>query len=699
MRYLAKGDSVLVSAPTGTGKTLVADFLVEEVLARGGRVVYTAPIKALSNQKFREYRRKHGDDAVGLVTGDAVINRDAPLQIMTTEILRNILLQGVGPRGEAHTIENIDAVVFDELHFLDDLERGTVWEEVLIYLEDSVQILGLSATLSNLDELLGWLRSIRTEHVVHSVKYFKRAVPLEFFIANTEGIYEAKSFPKTHAKWLKDRDRQSRKGGANRRNKRRRSKDRDRNNQSDDKATTHLQVVRQLQPSAYPALYFMFSRKGTERAARGLAKRMRRGLLSRQETKEVYAILDAFEDDNPDILQPFHRQLYNNGVAFHHAGLNVRLKDLVETLYEKKLVKVLYCTSTFALGINMPARTVIFDGLSKFNGKEIAPLTVRQFMQKAGRAGRRGMDVAGDVLIKLDFDQYPNHHEHLKKLFAGQSEPVISAFNLSFNSVVNLTKRYEDDEIRALLNRSFFAYQENQRRARIANELEQHESRAGGMPVEEQGHAAKREMKRLRKLRRRLERRDGWLWRLFQEKVHFLQELGYLSASKELGAGAKILRHIQIEEVFITELVLEGVFDHLDAEDVFALCVGLVHELPRNVRVQGKPSRTIRNVLGTVRRVFHSDVITEAQRLAGGEPSLDGDMTIVGRLWVDGASLADIMDRVNALTDVSGDIVGALRRAKDLVGQLRHVYWDDKERRQEFKRVMKAITRDEVEAF
>ncbi|MEL6179395.1 MAG: DEAD/DEAH box helicase, partial [Myxococcota bacterium] len=202
-----QGQSVLVSAPTGTGKTLIADYLVERIMEAGERIVYTAPIKALSNQKYREYVALHGEDKVGLVTGDIVIRRDAPLRIMTTEILRNILLQSPDTSPGYTEIGEIGAVILDELHFIDDPFRGTVWEEVLIYLPDTIQILGLSATLSNLKELAGWLSTIRSGPAgeVVTIRENKRAVPLTFHLANKElGVVPFGDFAQAHKRWRKE---------------------------------------------------------------------------------------------------------------------------------------------------------------------------------------------------------------------------------------------------------------------------------------------------------------------------------------------------------------------------------------------------------------------------------------------------------------------------------------------------------------
>ncbi|MBH23135.1 MAG: hypothetical protein CMH57_01490 [Myxococcales bacterium] len=695
-----KGHSVLVAAPTGTGKTLIADYLVERIMAAGERIVYTAPIKALSNQKYREYVALHGEEKVGLVTGDVVIRRDAPLRIMTTEILRNILLQNPDAPGYTE-IGEIGAVIFDELHFIDDPFRGTVWEEVLIYLPDDIQILGLSATLSNLKELAGWLSSIRsgTAGEVVTIRENKRAVPLHFFLANKElGLVPYNEFERAYTRWRKDRRKQRNTSSRSRRG-------RGRHRNRDDDSTRHYHIVSMLEERDRPALFFMFSRRGTERCARSVAKRNKQGMLNKQEGSLMGRLLREFDQEHPDVLQPHHRAMYSRGIAFHHAGLNILLKSLVERLYEQRLIKLLYCTSTFALGINMPARTVIFENLEKYNGEEIAPLTVRQFMQKAGRAGRRGIDDEGQVIVRMDFSEWTERNELLKRLMSDQSEPVTSSFNLSFHSVVNLLERFDQETIRDLIDRSFLAYQRAHHEQSLRDKIQLHEARLEMSKLahipgrEEDDSGDSKSRKRLERLKRKLVRHQDFLWRQFQDKVTFLTEAGYIDADGQFGAGAKIIKNVQIEEVFLAELVLAGVFEDLTPAQIFGVCTGLVSELPRNAGVHAPLPAEIEEQLNTIIDILEGPILSNAVRLAGGEPRCDPGMMALGMLWANGASLQEVMDAIKSTTDISGDMVGAFRRGKELIKQLRLVYWDDAHRRAELRDLQQAITRDEVEAL
>lgn len=701
--HINDGRSVLVSAPTGTGKTLIADYLIEEILESGREVIYTAPVKALSNQKYRQYTRLFGADKVGLVTGDIVINRDAPVRIMTTEILRNMLLQGP-PEVEAHLtdsergefletappsnthmpeISRLAAVIVDEIHFVDDNDRGTVWEELLIYLPPEVRILGLSATLSNLDDFAGWLSAIRGEKV-EVVWEYERAVPLNVSLANAEaGIVDVKTFERGYKQYKREEKKE-----------RKQSRGRDRGRHHRPKRSRHSDVFRALDLDMLPALYFIYSRKMTEQLSFDLSRsNLGSRIGKRGDRNAIRDVLSRFEKEHPDVLTTALRKLLSNGIAYHHAGLHVALKSLVEELYESRLIQVLYCTSTFALGINMPARTVVFDSLTKYNGVEIVPISVREFMQMAGRAGRRGIDEVGDAIVKLDYFDYKEVEETLGEVLAGKSEPVSSSFNLSFNSVVNLIDRYSEEQIQTILEKSFKAYQN----VRLAEELEAELEKLQAKTSEDQ---SRRERRRLAYLKRRIsDASRPQLWEHFQRKVQFLRSHGYLEADNSLNGPARILKRIQFEEVFITELVLDGVVDQLAAEELFGVMCGLVLTLPRTARVSKPEDEKWWTIFDKVGRVRDSDIVVGAEELVGGEFTFTPEMMPLGEAWAKGESLSQILDKISNPTDLSGDLVGAFRRAKDLVGQIRNVYEEDEERRRELTHVLRAVTRDEVEVI
>ncbi len=689
IRLLQEGRSVLVSAPTGTGKTIIADHLVEAALGRGKGVIYTAPVKALSNQKFRDWCALHGAENVGLITGDLVIRRDAPCRVMTTEILRNMLLSG-------EELPDLEAVVLDEIHFLGDRERGTAWEEVLIYLSPEVQVLGLSATLSNLDEFARWLTAVRGAEV-EVVEEHTRAVPLSIALYNRElglkspGDYERAW--RSHEGGRPPRRRRSRRGPPRRREGERRPR-----------PTSHLQLVRDLAPDYLPILYFVFSRRNAEAFARSLGRRIRRGFLGGRELQAIRRRLDeAAGELGEAVLDAPLRQLYERGIGFHHAGLHVQLKALVEELYERKLIKVLYTTSTFALGINMPARTVVLDGYKMFNGQELAPLSVQQFMQKAGRAGRRGMDALGQVVIRMDFWDYREARPHLERYLAGKSERVTSAFNLSFNSVVNLLERHPPERIRALVESSFLGFH-------LAEKAETHRLRFSTLQAElertgwtpgtsDPPRAIRDKARELRRLGRRMSRAGERVWQDFEIRRRYLERVGYIDADGGFNAGAQILKRIQIEEIFTTELVLSGLLLDLSPELSFGLFCAMTGSLPRSARTWQKLHGPARQLAAAVERIRRSPVVADAEAITEQEVTWDPMMIPFGEAWAAGRSLEDVLRGVQSDTDLSGQFVGNFRRAKDLATQVRAACSEDEGLAERLRELARRVSRDEVEVI
>ncbi len=414
--------SVLVSAPTGAGKTLIAESAIDKALSRNEGVIYTAPVKALSNQKYRDFRARYGDESVGILTGDVSINPDAPILIMTTEIYRNSLFENLD------RIRKIGWVIFDEVHYLDDPERGTVWEEALLFTPAEIRILALSATAPNIEELDAWIRSIHGRPIA-IVKETHRPVPLEFLfqcqgqiLENTnqlrrEGYFNRESWH------LSPRER--RRGFRPLRAKPNRL----------DTLLRHLVEKKRL-----PAIYFIFGRRRAEFLA---SEASQFDLLTEPERKEIterYENLlqryDLAREASAEGLRP----LIERGIAYHHAGMLPTLKEVVEQLFTSRLIKLIFTTETFALGINMPARSVIFDELEKFYGTRFRNLTTRDFYQMAGRAGRRGMDERGFVYVRI----HPNDisFPEVQRILYGKTEPIRSQFNAAYATLLNLYRQF-----------------------------------------------------------------------------------------------------------------------------------------------------------------------------------------------------------------------------------------------------------------
>ena len=698
---LNRGQSVLVAAPTGTGKTLVADYIVDQALKNGKQVIYTAPIKALSNQKFRDYCTLFGEENVGLVTGDLVIRRDAPCRVMTTEILRNMLLTG-------SQVTDLAAVVIDEIHFLDDLDRGTVWEEVLIYLPPEVRIVGLSATLSNLYDFAEWLGQVRGEPI-HVVVEPKRAVPLSYQIATRErGLVNAQQMDGTYKNWFKHqgsahRKFQNKNSGRNRNNRggRGRGRGRERDKPRISRPTRHFHVFRMLAESDnLPYLYFVFSRQHAEQLARDLGRDLdEQGVVDTEERIKIIDRLDRFEKETAKgVLGQQHRMLLERGVGFHHAGLHVQLKTLTEQLYESKLLKVLYCTGTFALGINMPARTACFDAMMRFDGKKLIPLPAREFMQMAGRAGRRGMDDYGMVVIRTDMEDWPAIGPQLKTYLTGRTEPVKSRFSLSFNSVVHLLERHPADQVRAFVEQSFLAWYRRknaERQSQNAEKLTSSIERKNWDGDGEMPRHLKKQMKRVKRLQQRAGESTDRTWLEFQEKIQFLKHWGYIAEDGSFNAGARAIMCIQISEIFTTELFLAGVFDELEPERLFGVLTGMCNQL--NKRVEVSTNKRDRRLGWKVTEIRESEMVTQSERLSRNEITWDTRMIGLGTMWAQGKSLNEVLAYVDSRTDMSGDLVGAFRRAKELAGQLKSLWEHDEARVAEINKLIRSVTRDEVQ--
>ncbi len=413
VKAVDNGLSCIVSAPTGCGKTLIAEYVVEISLQLKRRVIYTAPIKALSNQKFRDFRKQFGDEIVGIHTGDVSMNPEAPLLIMTTEIFRNLILED-SPR-----LNDIYYTVFDEVHYLDDEERGTVWEECIILAPQEIRFLCLSATVPNIDELAAWMGSVRgTNFTV--VKEDKRPVPLRHYLYSAKyGRMTLKGVRKKYKKKFSERKKFFH-----------------------GRPTSKRVVSHVIKEGNFPILYFCFNRKACERNAH---RHIRLNLLTGDEKTRLHLMVSdliaQYRLEGYDRLEQM-RLLWESGCAYHHAGILPAAKEIVEHLFTTGLIKLLFCTETFALGINMPASSVIFDELEKFNGVDFEYLTTRQYHQMAGRAGRRGMDEEGHVYSQL-IPEATNPKE-IERIFYHKSEKIRSRFFALYATILSLYSKAGD---------------------------------------------------------------------------------------------------------------------------------------------------------------------------------------------------------------------------------------------------------------
>ncbi|MEZ5297811.1 MAG: DEAD/DEAH box helicase [Ilumatobacteraceae bacterium] len=464
------GQHVIVAAPTGSGKTVVAEYGVEVMLRSGRRAFCTAPIKALSNQKYRDLVALHGDDAVGLLTGDTVINGDAPVVVMTTEVLRNMIYAG-------RDLSDLGAVVLDEVHFLQDAYRGPVWEEVIIHLPAHVQLVCLSATVSNARDLGEWITTVRGP--THVVVELRRPVELDQFYFVADRTHSRLRLMPTLVDGQPNRDALRidasgvRFGGRRRDRTPRGSGERKLATPSREEVVSTLDERRLL-----PAIYFIFSRAQCDEAARTLVDS---GVSfsdpeHQQRIREIAADrLAGLHDDDLEVLgyEQFLRQL-DAGVAAHHAGLVPPFKEVVEQAFVEGLLQVVFATETLAVGVNMPARSVVIEKLTKYTGDGHETLSPGQFTQLTGRAGRRGIDDRGAaVVLWSPFVRF----DDVAELAASRSFHLRSAFRPTFNMVANLVRTYDHDRARQLLTLSFAQHQADRDIVRIERRLQKQRDR------------------------------------------------------------------------------------------------------------------------------------------------------------------------------------------------------------------------------
>ena len=607
--HLDCGNSVLLAAPTGTGKTLVADYLVAKVLQAGMRLAFTAPVKALVNQKYRSFARAYGRQRIGILTGDLAENTDAPVVIMTTEILRNDLATGSGGR--------FDWVVFDEIHYLDHLERGNVWEQALLLLAPQTRILGLSATVPNAEEIAGWIGRILGQSVA-LIRHSIRAVPLEHFYYNgavgpigpgellsrqaeavlgADGGFDIKGglAGAVDIFALPPRTARYREG------------------------TSHLDLVNYLaRNNLFPCLYFTFSRHGCEERARQLSVRAQ--YLNPREKDQVRVAIKlalAGAGINPEELPDFAatREMWLRGIGAHHAGLLPVVKEIVETLLERRLLRVVYATETFAVGVNLPVRTVCFDSLHKYDGRGFRYLTQQEYFQMAGRAGRRGLDRRGTVFALADFaklrrDPPPVWEEAMLA-------SIQSRFYLPDHVILNLTARLGGDKIDQFFRRSLAVFQ-------------------GADP--------------------------GQLRQVFDQRQAILRQLGYLD-EHGLQPRGEVARRIFQRELAVTELIFAGILGNLKPPDLAGLTAALVDEERQSELVYTyRPPAWLGQVEAALARA--QAVLEEA---GAEERWLDPAFIPPVVLWTGGGSLAAVL---RSYPQDPGDFVARCRRAIDLLRQM-----------------------------
>ena len=685
IRALANSHSVLVAAPTGTGKTVVGEFGIFLARKYATRAIYTTPIKALSNQKFRDFRARWGDKEVGLLTGDVVVNRDSPVLVMTTEVLRNMLVTG-------NALDDVGTIVFDEVHYMGDAERGTAWEESILLAPRHIPLVCLSATVPNAAEIAEWIRDAHGDLTM--ILHDHRAVPLEhrYWLPGADrASADLKATPPTFAvTTIVDADgnltndaRKLRGVGGELAGRVRwggvtsqgfRGEDRLPGSDKDPRELPAAwRVVRYLDGEALtPAIYFLFSRRATEEAASSCValRPVPHAAELVREAKSRLADLAPADRDLRQVALLLGRFL-PRGVAVHHAGLLPQVKLLVEEFFQAGKLRAVFATDTLALGINMPARTVVIGEMLKFDGISRRLLTPNEYRQMTGRAGRRGLDARGVSLLM--YSPWVTFPQTLSVL-TSDLLPLESAFRPTYSTAMNLWLRPEDEERLAdLYARSLRRFQHDRTLKELTERKQSLEDAfaadkaAGRMPRQEVSeHAA--ELSRvdyeLRKARRAatVEAR-----RTVEGLARVLERYDYLRDARPTSKAPYLRSLFDTNALTLSELLTNQQLEGLEPAEIAEALSWFA--MDRESTVRGLPLTRRLHRLREILDALHGGVLREEERhgLQMSRP-LPVDFHGVALAWAEGHDLATIAQRTRLQ---EGNLVGALQKTLDLISQLR----------------------------
>jgi len=717
------GKGVLVAAPTGAGKTVVGEFAAFSALAQGKKCFYTTPIKALSNQKFQEFVERFGEDRVGLLTGDTNINSEADVLVMTTEVLRNMLY------ANSSTLKNLGSVVMDEVHYLADKSRGAVWEEVLIHLMESVQVISLSATVSNAEEFGEWLGEVRgtTEVIVSEV----RPIPLYQHVLIGNRLMDLFNEPGRINPEILGLERE-----ALRKVKIPRGR-RDRFGESDNRLS-RPEIIEKLQrENLLPAITFIFSRMGCDAAVKQCLQAGIK-LTTTEERIEIAATAQRYTQNlaEEDLEVLGYRDwlvALERGIAAHHAGLLPSFKGAVEDLFKRGLVKAVFATETLALGINMPARTVVLEKLTKWNGEAHVSITPGEYTQLTGRAGRRGIDIEGNAVVQWS----PTVDSATAAgLASTRTYPLKSSFTPTYNMSINLIARFGRERAHGSLESSFAQFQadravvslvrqirkndsasaeltesaqchlgdfneysrmridikelerllskrdgrrsfDNRQRVRMENELDGMRRGLRSHPAhacnDREAHAriaerADRINRESEGLRSRVENRTHVIAKTFDRICNVLTHLGYIEGDKPLEQG-KILAKIFAEsDLLLTESIRREIFQGLSATELLSVASAMIYQGRSSEAYAPKmPHDNVANALVEVSRVWIELEALENEYDVKTQREPDFGFCYASYRWANGHSLSSILKG----TDMTvGDFVRSIKQLIDLLTQI-----------------------------
>lgn len=710
---LEAGEGVLVAAPTGSGKTIVGEFAIFKAISEGKKCFYTTPIKALSNQKFADLTRIYGPEAVGLLTGDTSINSEAQIVVMTTEVLRNMIY------ARSSTLDELAYVVMDEVHYLADKFRGAVWEEILIHLPHEITVVSLSATVSNVEEFGEWLEIVRGRTRV--ILSEDRPVPLYQHVLvghRLLDLFETRG--RINPELLKAERRQISRAHHSR-------------GRNDSVMMDKSELIRKLHQEGFlPGIFFIFSRAGCEAAMNRL---LRDGvdLTSSSEKEEIQRLVSirtdhlAAEDLNALSFDTWLSAL-EKGIASHHAGMLPLFKEITESLFQDGLLKIVFATETLALGINMPARTVILEKLIKWNGESHLMITPGEYTQLTGRAGRRGIDIKGNSIIMWT----PAIDAAMAASLAGnRTYPLKSSFAPTYNMSANLLNRMTLARAKESLALSFAQFQADKSLSQIQaqvkknndllqlpvegchlgafeeyfsfrleiKELERSEISVRGAKrhkaleeraerirdlrnkmrqhpchgcADRESHARTFEKSaRLRQETENLERkialRKNVIPRTFENVIQVLRELGYVEEEALTESGLHLTRIFAERDLLVSETLRRGHLADLGAEEVPALLSGLLFESRSDDRQLPRIPKQFTAKIHDIARIWAELESLEAAHGLATQREPDFSMAWSVHRWASGISIARVLRETDT---TAGDFVRHIKQIIDLLGQL-----------------------------
>ena len=618
IKALDASNSVLVTAPTSSGKTFVAEYAIEKALEESKHLYYTAPIKALCNQKFRDFSNQFGEENVGLLTGDHSIRSDSKVLVMTTEVLRNMLYSSRGAP------EDLRYVVLDEIHFLEDPYRGAVWEEIILTLPKNVLIVALSATVSNADELKDWITSVRGN--IEKITRETRPVPLKghFF-----AVEKSRNHQLTRIEILKN-------GKPNSRGQIFSNARRGRGKQNFRRWTTprRSEIVAELKKlEMLPAIYFIFSRKGCDEARDSMVRyvgslnNIEEGKKARKYAEERFALLT--EEEKRILRVDLLLEGLEKGFASHHAGLLPLFKQTIEELFSLGLLKLVFATETLAVGVNLPARSVVIEKLTKFNGESHELLKPSQFTQLTGRAGRRGIDVEGHSFTC--WSPFVPFNE-VADLLTSKEFALISAFTPTYNMLANLLSTRSESEAAELLANSFAQFQ----------------------------------------WVRNTRNMNSGLIQEVQFRRNVLEATGLADGWSLTETGMPLTKIFNESDLLVTRAISDGILDGLPPEELAALVSCFIFR-SRGKEKRGKKSRESENFINESIKelMILNDEIERIEVGFGIQPNTPPDPGFAKVVfdWVSGRTLSEVLTK--ELT--GGEFVRNIRLSVDLLKQISNV--------------------------